>query len=70
MEEKRIIISSGGGLSHLLGVSFIVLKLCNVINWSWLWVLSPFWITYGLIILISIIFYIILIIMYFIENRY
>ena len=28
----------------LLQIVFIVLKLCKVINWSWLWVLSPLWI--------------------------
>ncbi len=28
----------------LLAIVFIVLKLCNVIAWSWLWVLSPLWI--------------------------
>lgn len=28
----------------LLGVLFIGLKLGGVIAWSWLWVLSPFWI--------------------------
>lgn len=27
----------------LLGVSFIVLKLTGYIQWSWLWVLAPFW---------------------------
>lgn len=27
----------------LLGVAFVVLKLCNVINWSWAYVLLPFW---------------------------
>lgn len=32
------------GLSTLLGVAFIVLKLCGVIDWHWGWVLSPFWI--------------------------
>ena len=30
-------------LSTLLGVAFIVLKLCKEIGWSWLWVLAPFW---------------------------
>lgn len=25
-------------------IVFIVLKLTNNINWSWWWVLSPFWI--------------------------
>lgn len=31
-------------LYDLLLVAFIILKLCKVINWSWLWVLSPIWI--------------------------
>lgn len=26
-----------------LGLVFIVLKLCNVINWSWIWILAPLW---------------------------
>ena len=26
----------------ILGLIFIVLKLCKVIDWSWFWVLSPF----------------------------
>lgn len=48
---------SGIGLSGLLGVVFIVLKLCGVINWSWLWVLSPFWI--GLVLTIILTFIVI-----------
>ena len=30
--------------SSLLGLLFIALKLCDKIDWSWIWVLSPFWI--------------------------
>lgn len=37
-------VVSGVSASSLLGIAFIILKLCGVINWSWLWVLSPFWI--------------------------
>jgi hypothetical protein len=41
--------SSGGiGFTGLLTIVFIVLKLCGVINWSWLWVLSPIWISFGI----------------------
>jgi hypothetical protein len=37
--------SSGGiGFAGLLGIVFIVLKLCGVITWPWLWVLCPLWI--------------------------
>jgi hypothetical protein len=34
----------------LLGVAFVVLKLCHVIAWSWLWVLAPFWLGAAIVI--------------------
>lgn len=34
---------SGVGVLGLLGVAFVVLKLTEVIDWSWWWVLIPFW---------------------------
>lgn len=38
--------SSGGiGFACLLTIVFIALKLTNVIAWSWVWVLSPLWIS-------------------------
>ena len=43
--------SSGGiGFVGLLTIVFIVLKLTGVIHWSWLWVLSPIWISAILIV--------------------
>lgn len=44
--------SSGLGLTGVLTVVFIVLKLVGVINWSWWWVLSPLLIDIGLSIII------------------
>ena len=41
--------SSGMGICGLLGVVFIVLKLCGVIGWSWWWVTAPFWIPLALV---------------------
>lgn len=38
--------SGGIGFIGLLTIVFITLKLTHVINWSWLWVLSPIWIGY------------------------
>ena len=32
------------GFTGMLTIVFIVLKLCHVIEWPWLWVLSPIWI--------------------------
>lgn len=35
--------SSAIGFPGLLTILFIGLKLSHVIDWSWLWVLSPLW---------------------------
>ncbi len=37
--------SSSNGINGatLLGILFIGLKLCHVIDWSWWWVTAPFW---------------------------
>jgi len=37
--------STGTSFSSLLTIAFIVLKLTGVIDWSWVWVLSPSWIS-------------------------
>lgn len=43
--------SSGSiGFVDLLTIVFITLKLTDVIDWSWWWVLSPIWITAGLLV--------------------
>jgi hypothetical protein len=42
--------SSGIGFGGLLAIVFITLKLCNVITWSWLWVLSPLWIPLAIVL--------------------
>lgn len=42
----------GVGFWGLLGLIFITLKLTKVIDWSWLWVLSPFWAPFGVFIVL------------------
>lgn len=42
------------GFVGLLQIVFIVLKLCGIINWSWIWVLSPIWIEVLLIVILVI----------------
>lgn len=41
--RKNVNVSGGVSTTGLLGIVFIVLKLTGYIDWSWLWVLSPFW---------------------------
>ena len=51
-------VSGGGGgigFAGLLTIVFIVLKLTGVIAWSWLWVLSPLWIGFGLFLLVMLV---------------
>ena len=43
--------SSNGGVGFvgLLTIVFITLKLTGYIDWSWVWVTSPIWITFLLV---------------------
>lgn len=54
-EKKSAAGGCGIGVSGLLQVAFIVLKLCGVIDWGWWWVLSPTWISLGLVILLIVV---------------
>lgn len=47
--------SSGMGFFEVLTLIFIVLKLVHVIDWPWIWVLSPIWIGILFIVLVAII---------------
>jgi hypothetical protein len=40
------------GFAGLLTILFIGLKLTGAISWSWIWVLSPLWIGYAIVLLI------------------
>ena len=53
--KKTSSSSSGVGLGSLLGVALIVLKLTDVIDWRWIWVVAPFWIGIVAVVVILII---------------
>lgn len=48
--------TGGIGFCGLLAIVFVVLKLCKVITWSWLWVLAPVWIPAAIAVLILVIY--------------
>lgn len=54
MDSKNNSVSSVGFLD-LLGLAFIILKLCKVINWPWVWVLAPIWISLIIIVVLVIV---------------
>lgn len=45
-------VTGGLGISGVLTIVFVVLKLVGVINWSWLWVLAPLWISIALALIL------------------
>ena len=57
MTDKKRRTSSGGGMSliTILWIIFLILKLTHVIDWKWLWVFSPIWISASLGVLFLII---------------
>lgn len=55
--------SSGGiGFVGLLTILFIGLKLTGYITWSWVWVLSPLWISFIVFIVIVLIIVLVLLV--------
>ncbi|AFM54752.1 hypothetical protein P12024L_32 [Nonlabens phage P12024L] len=45
--------SGGTGLSGFLFLIFLILKLTDVIDWSWWWITSPLWIPLIIFVLIK-----------------
>lgn len=52
MSAPTVVRSGGVSFLGLLTIVFITAKLVGAITWSWLWVLSPLWIPWALVILI------------------
>ena len=48
--------TSSIGLAEMLFLIFLTLKLCGVIDWPWIWVLSPLWIGLLLVGLVAVLF--------------
>jgi hypothetical protein len=47
--------NGGLGLTTIVFLVFLILKLTDNIDWSWWWVFSPFWIPVALVISIFVI---------------
>jgi hypothetical protein len=61
MDSRNYSGASDGSLG-ICGVTFIVfliLKLCNVIDWSWWWVTAPLWIPVVLFVATCVIMFIV-----------
>ena len=54
-KQETKVSGTGTSIVGLIGVAFIVLKLCHVINWSWWLVTIPLWGGLALVVAILII---------------
>lgn len=55
MSNKQTVVKSAMPFTTTLFLIFLVLKLTNVIAWSWFWVTMPLWGGYTIIGLIVIV---------------
>lgn len=58
LEERKnkqvVVVNNGVNTLGLLGVGLILLKATGYINWSWIWVVAPFWIPLCIALLVFI----------------
>lgn len=59
---------TGLTLPWVLTIVFMVLKLCKVINWKWVWVFAPVWLSLALGLALGLVAFIIYIILYILES--
>lgn len=65
----KVDLSCGGsGFVSLLTVAFIVLKITEHIEWSWVWVLSPIWISVALTVAILLLVGVVALMVYLITE--
>ncbi len=63
--NNKPVVHCGTSTLTILGIVFVVLKLCKVISWSWWLVCLPFIIEGGLILIVLLT----AIILYWVGNR-
>ena len=55
MNENNSGRNAGLSLGTLLTVLFVALKLTNQIDWAWVWVFSPLWISAAIMLVMIVI---------------
>ena len=65
MNNNKVVVHSP--ICMILFIVFLVLKLTNVINWSWWWITAPLWIPVSIVLVVLFIAIVILGIIAIIE---
>lgn len=59
MKENSTSANVGGGFTGILTIVFITLKLLGKIDWPWVWVLSPIWISIAIVVIILLVVFLV-----------
>lgn len=54
-EQKVVVQQQSVGVCSLLLVLFVALKLTGHIGWSWVWVVSPFWVPVAVALAVAVV---------------
>lgn len=55
MGKKTPSPATGLSLPVVVFVVFLILKLTNLVKWSWWWITSPLWIVVALVVVLAVI---------------
>ena len=55
MHKDKEVKTVGLGFADALALLFIALKLTGRIDWSWIWVLSPIWISISFLAVLAVV---------------
>lgn len=55
MKKKIPSPATGLSLPVVVFVVFLILKLTNLVTWSWWWITSPLWIVAALVVVLAVI---------------
>ena len=55
MQKDKEVKTVGLGFVDALTLLFIVLKLTGQIDWNWIWVLSPIWISVSFLAVLAVV---------------
>lgn len=69
MSNKYSVTVGGTSFLNLLFLVFLVLKLTNVITWSWWWVTAPLWMPIAVVIGCLVVAFVVAIIIAGTTNR-
>ena len=56
MSKEQIASNGGHGIPSVLTIVFVVLRLTEHIDWPWVWVISPIWISFVLFSVLAILY--------------